>query len=147
MANKLRHIAISVRDPEATAKFFEQAFGMTRAGNAQRGVSSAPGPGVSNLHLAPGRLTPRDLISGISDGFYVTDLIGMGANVVTGDYSRGAAGFWIERGELTYAVSEVTIASNLPDMFRTLAPADDLKFRQGINAPTVLVEEMTVAGV
>ena len=116
-------------------------------GNAQRGVSSAPGPGVSNLHLAPGRLTPRDLISGISDGFYVTDLIGMGANVVTGDYSRGAAGFWIERGELTYAVSEVTIASNLPDMFRTLAPANDLKFRQGINAPTVLVEEMTVAGV
>jgi PmbA protein len=122
-------------------------LGLETTGNAQRGVSSVPGPGVTNLHLAPGKATPRDLIAGIADGLYVTDLIGMGANTVTGDYSRGAAGFWIERGELTYAVSEVTIAGHLSDMFRTLVPANDLAFRQGINAPTVLVEEMTVAGV
>jgi PmbA protein len=122
-------------------------LGLKTTGNAHRGISSAPSPGVTNLHLSPGKATPRDLIAGISDGFYVTDLIGMGANVVTGDYSRGAAGFWIERGELTYAVSEVTIAGHLSDMFRTLVPANDLVFRQGINAPTVLVEEMTVAGV
>jgi PmbA protein len=122
-------------------------LGLRTTGNAHRGVSSAPGPGVTNLHLAPGRATPRDLIAGISDGLYVTDLIGMGANVVTGDYSRGVAGFWIERGELTYAVSEVTIAGHLSAMFRTLTAANDLEFRHGINAPTVLVEEMTVAGV
>jgi PmbA protein len=122
-------------------------LGLKTTGNAHRGVSSVPGPGVTNLHLAAGKATPRDLIAGIADGLYVTDLIGMGANTVTGDYSRGAAGFWIEHGELTYAVSEVTIAGHLSDIFRTLVPANDLAFRQGINAPTVLVEEMTVAGV
>ena len=83
---------------------------MKTTGHAQRGVSSTPSPGASNLHLAAGKVTPQQLIADIDDGFYVTDLIGMGANIVTGDYSRGAAGFWIERGELTYAVSEVTIA-------------------------------------
>jgi PmbA protein len=70
----------------------------------------------------------------------------MGANTVTGDYSRGASGFWIERGELTFPVSEVTIAGNLNDIFRTMTPADDLDFRRGINAPTVRVEELTIAG-
>jgi len=83
----------------------------------------------------------------VADGLYVTDLIGMGANVVTGDYSRGAAGFWIERGELAYPVSEVTIAGHLTDIFRTMRPANDLTFRRGVNSPTVLVEELTVAGV
>jgi PmbA protein len=122
-------------------------LGLKTTGSAHRGVSSVPSPGVTNLHLAPGKASPRDLIAGITDGLYVTDLIGMGANIVTGDYSRGAAGFWIERGELTHAVSEVTIAGHLSEMFRTLVPADDLAFRQGINAPTVLVEDMTVAGV
>ena len=79
----------------------------------------------------------EQLIADIADGFYVTDLIGMGVNPVTGDYSRGAAGFWIENGELTYPVSEVTIAGHLTDMFRTLEPANDLTFRYGTNAPTV----------
>jgi PmbA protein len=87
------------------------------------------------------------LIADIDDGFYVTDLIGMGANIVTGDYSRGAAGFWIERGELTYAVSEVTIAGQLAEMFRQLTPANDLVFRYGTNAPTLRINELTVAGV
>ena len=91
-------------------------------------------------------MTPKELISDIKQGFYVTDLIGSGVNGVTGDYSRGAAGFWIENGELTYAVSEVTIAGHLSDMFRTLVPANDLKFKYGTNAPTLRVEGLTVAG-
>jgi PmbA protein len=122
-------------------------LGLATTGNAHRGVSSAPGPGVTNLHLEPGTISVRDLIGDITDGLYVTSLIGMGANTVTGDYSRGASGFWIEHGELTYPVSEVTIAGNLNDIFRTMTPADDLDFRRGINSPTVRVEDLTIAGV
>src|SRR6202521_5110234 len=115
-------------------------------GHAQRGVSSSPSPGPTNLHLEPGSLSPQALIADISQGLYVTDLIGMGVNTVTGDYSRGAAGFWIENGERTFAVSEVTIAGHLLDMFRALTPANDLAFRYGVNAPTLRVEGLTVAG-
>jgi PmbA protein len=115
-------------------------------GHAARGVSSAPSPSPTNLHLEAGAQTPDQLIADISDGFYVTDLIGMGTNLVTGDYSRGASGVWIENGELTYAVSEVTIAGHLNDMFASLAPANDLEFRYGMNAPTVRLEGLTVAG-
>ena len=115
-------------------------------GHAQRGVSSTPSPGASNLHLAAGDATPEELIADIDDGFYVTDMIGMGVNLVTGDYSRGASGFWIENGELTYAVSEVTIAGHLFDIFASLTPANDLIFRYGTNAPTLRIEGMTVAG-
>jgi PmbA protein len=122
-------------------------LGMTTTGHAQRGVSSTPSPGASNVHLDPGESTPEALIKDVDQGLYVTDLIGMGANMVTGDYSRGAAGFWIERGELTFPVSEVTIAGNLVDMFRSLQPANDLKFRYGINAPTMRVEGLTIAGL
>ena len=122
-------------------------LGLKTTGHAQRGVSSTPSPGSSNLHLAPGRVSPAELIADIAEGLYVTDLIGMGANMVTGDYSRGASGFWIERGELTYAVSEITIAGHLNDIFRTLTPANDLVFRYGVNAPTVRLEGLTVAGV
>jgi PmbA protein len=122
-------------------------LGLQTTGHAQRGVSSTPSPGASNLHLEPGRRTPAELIADIEEGFYITDLIGMGANMVTGDYSRGASGFWIEHGELTYPVSEVTIAGHLNDIFRTLTPANDLAFRYGVNAPTVRVEGLTVAGV
>ena len=82
----------------------------------------------------------------IAEGFYVTELMGMGVNGVTGDYSRGAAGFWIENGKIAYPVSEVTIAGNLKDMFRALTPANDLVFRYGTNAPTCRIEGMTVAG-
>jgi PmbA protein len=122
-------------------------LGLKTTGHAQRGVSSTPSPGASNLHLEPGRQSPKELIADIEEGFYVTDLIGMGANMVTGDYSRGASGFWIEHGELTYPVSEVTIAGHLNDIFRSLAPANDLAFRYSINAPTVRIEGLTVAGV
>ena len=119
---------------------------MQTTGHAQRGVSSTPSPGASNLHLAPGAKNPDELIADIEDGFYITDMIGMGVNLVTGDYSRGASGFWIENGELTYAVSEVTIAGHLFEIFASMTPANDLVFRYGINAPTVRVEGMTVAG-
>jgi len=119
---------------------------LVTTGNAQRGGAGATTPGPTNLHLGPGRLSPEELIADITDGFYVTDLIGMGANMVTGDYSRGASGFWIENGKRTYPVSEVTIAGHLLDMFRTLTPANDLKFRYSTNAPTVRVEDLTVAG-
>ncbi len=109
-------------------------------------MSSTPSPGATNLHLEPGKASPDELIADIKDGFYVTDLIGSGVNGVTGDYSRGASGFWIENGKRTYAVSEVTIASNLIDIFRGLTPANDLEFRYGVNAPTVRLEAMTIAG-
>jgi PmbA protein len=92
-------------------------------------------------------LSPEQLIEDIDEGFYVTDLIGSGANMVTGDYSRGASGFWIEKGQRTYPVSEVTIAGHLLDVFRTVAPANDLQFRYGTNAPTLRLEGLTIAGV
>jgi PmbA protein len=121
-------------------------LGMTTTGHAHRGVSSAPSPGAYNLHLEAGRATPTELISDIKQGFYVTDLIGSGVNGVTGDYSRGASGFWIENGEITYPVSEVTIAGHLLDMFKSLVPANDLEFRYGINAPTLRIEGLTLGG-
>ncbi len=121
-------------------------LGLPTTGHAQRGVSSPPSPGATNLHLAPGSKTPQTLIGEIAQGFYVMDLIGMGANTVTGDYSRGAAGLWIENGTLSFPVSEVTIAGNLSEMFANLEPADDLVFRYGTNAPTLRLEELTVAG-
>ena len=122
-------------------------LGLKTTGHAQRGVSSTPSPGSSNLHLEPGRQSPKELIADIEEGLYVTNLIGSGANMVTGDYSRGASGFWIEHGELTYPVSEVTIAGHLNDIFRSLTPANDLTFRYSVNAPTVRIEGLTVAGV
>ena len=121
-------------------------LGFASTGHAQRGVSSTPAPGPSNLHLAAGSDTPEALMADLAEGFYVTDLIGVGVNQVTGDYSRGASGFWIENGKRSYPVSEVTIAGNLIEMFQTLLPANDLEFRFGTNAPSVRVEGLTVAG-
>ena len=115
-------------------------------GRASRGASSAPSPSSTNLHMAAGNLSPGELMADIKDGFYVTDLIGMGANMVTGDYSRGASGCWIENGKIAYAVSEVTIAGHLTDIFKNLTPANDLEFRYSTNAPTLRVEGLTVAG-
>jgi PmbA protein len=122
-------------------------LGLVTTGHAQRSASSTPSPGATNLHLRPGSRSPEDLIKDIDEGFYVTDLIGMGANMVTGDYSRGAAGFWIEKGQRTYPVSEVTIAGHLADIFRNATPANDLQFRYGTNAPTLRLEGLTIAGV
>ena len=96
--------------------------------------------------MEPGILSPDELIGGIDDGLYVTELIGFGVNGVTGDYSRGAGGFLIENGELTHPVSEVTIAGNIMDMFANLSAADDLEFIHGFDAPTLRIDGMTVAG-
>jgi PmbA protein len=139
-----------IDDGVLTSLFLDSAtareLGLATTGHAHRGVSSSPSPGPTNLYLEAGEQSPDDLIADIADGFYITDLIGMGVNQVTGDYSRGAAGFWIENGTKTYAVSEVTIAGHLFDIFRTLTPANDLTFRYGTNAPTLRVEGLTVAG-
>ncbi len=119
---------------------------LVTTGHASRGVSSPPSPSPTNLYLEPGPLTPEALIAETGTGFYVTDLIGMGTNLVTGDYSRGASGYWIENGKLSFPVSEVTIAGHLFGMFATLTPANDLQFRYGTNAPTLRVEGLTIAG-
>ena len=121
-------------------------LGLETTGHAARGTGGPPMPATSNLYLEPGALSPAELIADIEQGFYVTELMGMGVNGVTGDYSRGAAGFWIEKGQIAYPVSEVTIAGNLKDMFARLTPASDLEFRHGTNAPTVRIEGMTLAG-
>jgi len=121
-------------------------LGLATTGHAHRGVSSSPSPGSYNLHLEPGTVTPKELISDIRQGFYVTDLIGSGVNGVTGDYSRGASGFWIESGEITYPVSEVTIAGHLLPMFKSLVAANDLEFRYGVNSPTLRIEGLTLGG-
>lgn len=116
-------------------------------GRAARGIGGPPGPSATNLYMLAGDDSVETMLKNIGTGLYVTELIGMGVNGVTGDYSRGASGFWIENGELAYPVSEVTIASNLKEMFLNMTPADDLVFRRGVNAPTILVEGMALAGL
>lgn len=121
-------------------------LGLAPTGNASRGGGGPPGVTTTNLHLEAGAKSAADLIGGIDDGFYVTELIGQGVNGLTGDYSRGAMGFRIENGRITAPVAEVTIAGNLKDMFLALTPANDLCFRYATNTPTLLIEGMTVAG-
>ena len=120
-------------------------LGLSTNGRANR-AGSGTSPGSTNLTMLAGKRSREDMISNVKSGFYVTELIGQGVNLVTGDYSRGASGFWIENGELTYAVSEVTIAGKLRDMFARIEPASDLEKRFGINAPTIAIEGMTIAG-
>lgn len=121
-------------------------LGLASNGRAARGTGSTPSPSTTNLTLLPGTLSPEELIADIKSGFYITEMIGMGVNGVTGDYSRGASGFWIENGELTFPVSEVTVAGNLKTMFAEMSVANDLVYRAATNAPTVRIEGMTVAG-
>jgi PmbA protein len=121
-------------------------LGLASNGRASRGLSSAPSPSSTNLYIQPGQQTPAELIKDIRSGFYVTETFGMGINTVTGDYSQGAAGFWIENGEIVYPVSELTIAGRLQDMFASLTPANDLAFHYRTNTPTLRVEAMTIAG-
>ena len=121
-------------------------LGLAPTGHAARGVSGPPGASATNLHMAAGSVSRADLIGGIAHGFYVTELIGMGVNGLTGDYSRGASGFLIVNGALAGPVAEVTIAGNLKAMFRALTPADDLVFRHATNVPTLRIDGMTLAG-
>ena len=121
-------------------------LGMESTGHAARGTSSPPSPSTSNLYMQPGTMSPAELMADIADGFYVTGMMGMGINGVTGDYSRGASGFRIEQGELTTPISEATVAGNLKDMFLNLTPANDLVFKYATNAPTLRIDGMTLAG-
>jgi PmbA protein len=120
---------------------------MKSTAHASRSSGGLPSPSPSNLYMEPGSLSPAELMRDIKQGFYVTELMGTGVNGVTGDYSRGCAGFWIENGTISFPVSEMTIAGNLKDMFKNLTPANDLKFQYGIDAPTIRIEGMTAAGL
>jgi PmbA protein len=121
-------------------------LGMKTTGNASRGITGNAGIGHGNFFLEAGTKTPEEMIAGIKNGFYVTELIGSGVNTVTGDYSRGAVGLWIRDGELAFPVSEVTIAGTLQEMLAGVEIANDLEFRGSVSAPTLTMGEMTVAG-
>lgn len=120
-------------------------LGLETNGRGQRSGSMVS-PGSTNLSLEPGDVSAEELIRAVGNGFYVTELIGQGVDMITGEYSRGASGFWIENGELTFPVSEVTIASSLKDMFMQVTPASDIDRKYGIAAPTLAIEGMTLAG-
>jgi PmbA protein len=121
-------------------------LGRSPTGHAVRGSMGGPGVGATNVHLEPGPLSRDRLIGEVERGLYVTQLIGQGVNPVTGDYSRGASGFIVEKGQLGAPVAEITIAGNLLDMFASLEAADDLEFRRALNVPTLRIDGMTVAG-
>lgn len=121
-------------------------LGLQTTGHAARGLAGPPGPSSSNVEMKPGTSSLADMMKAIGTGFYVTELIGHGPNIVTGDYSRGAAGFWIEKGEIAYPVSEVTLAGKLADIFLHMTPANDLTYRTSLNAPSCLIEGMTLGG-
>src|SRR5262249_38100305 len=122
-------------------------LGLETTGNASRGLAGTPGIGPGNYFLQPGAKTPRQLIADVKEGLYVTEFLGMGVNLVTGDYSRGASGLWISSGELTYPVEEITVAGNLKDMFMNIPEiANDLEFRGAIASPTIRIDGLTVGG-
>lgn len=121
-------------------------LGLVSTGSASRGTGGPPGPSATNVTLAAGAMTPAELMADITEGLYVTELLGGGVNGITGDYSRGAAGFMIRNGQLAEPVAEITIAGHALEIFRTMVPANDLVLRRGIDAPTVRVEGLTMAG-
>ena len=120
-------------------------LGLAPTGHATRGLSSPPSPSPGNLWIAAGRQSRDDLMAGMNEGFMVTELMGASISLATGDYSRGASGFWVEGGKIAYPVAEMTIAGNLKDMFLTMIPGNDLKFTDGIDAPSLLIPAMTTA--
>jgi PmbA protein len=122
-------------------------LGMETTGHASRGTSSPPSPSTTNFYMQAGTQSVEEIMADIKEGVFVTDAFGMGVNSVTGDYSQGAYGFWIESGKKAYPISEITIAGHLLEMFKELTPASDLELRFGVNAPTLRIENMTIAGV
>ena len=130
-----------------TNTYTARKLGLKSTSNASRGLAGNPGIGAGNFFLEPGDCTPEALIGDVKQGLYVTETMGFGVNLVTGDYSQGASGLWIENGELTFPVEEITIAGNLKDMYKNIsAIANDLVFRSASAAPTIRVEGMTIAG-
>ena len=114
--------------------------------HANRGISSPPSPNPTNLYFQPGNISPKNLIGNIKKGIYLTELMGSSVNLLNGDYSRGGSGFLIDKGEIIYPINGITIADNLNEIFKKIILANDLEFKQGLNSPTMLVEDMTVAG-
>jgi PmbA protein len=122
-------------------------LGLKTTANASRGLAGTPGIGPGNYFLQPGPKTAQELIANVTEGLYVTEFLGMGVNLVTGDYSRGASGLWISGGELTYPVEEITVAGNLKDMFMNISDiANDLEFRGSVASPTIRIDGLTVGG-
>jgi PmbA protein len=122
-------------------------LGLKTTGNASRGLAGTPGIGPGNYFLQPGGKTPKELVSGIKEGLYVTEFLGQGVNLVTGDYSRGASGMWISGGEFAYPVEEITVAGNLKELFFNISEiANDLEFRGSVAAPTIRVDGLMVGG-
>ena len=122
-------------------------LGLQTTGNAARGLAGNPSIGIGNFFLQPGTKKPEDIIAGVPEGLYVTEFLGFGVNLVTGDFSRGASGLWIAGGELTYPVEEITVAGNLQDMLLNIAEiGSDLEFRGAVAAPTLRLDGLTVAG-
>jgi PmbA protein len=121
-------------------------LGMPSTANAARGTSSPPSPGTSNIDLTQGVKTRAELLADMGTGLLVTSLIGSSINPTTGDYSRGASGFWVENGQITYAVNECTIAGNLRDMLLAMTPANDARMHMSTRVPSLLVEGLTLAG-
>ena len=122
-------------------------LGLETTGNASRGLAGTPGIGPGNYFLQPGAKTLQQIISEIKDGLYVTEFLGHGANLVTGDYSRGASGLWISGGELAYPVEEITVAGNLKEMFFNISEiGNDLEFRRAVASPTIRIDGLTVGG-
>ncbi|MGC9271743.1 TldD/PmbA family protein [Acidiphilium sp.] len=146
---RVRRMAL-IEDGRLTTWLLDQRsaaqLGLKSTGHASRGTSGPPSPAASNLYIERGTLSPAALMADITLGLYVIELIGMGVNGITGDYSRGAAGFMIREGQIAEPVAEITIAGTLREMFMHLTPADDLEFRRGTDAPTLRVEGMTMAG-
>ncbi len=127
--------------------YFARKLGLPPTGSASRSASSEPSPSVTNLYLAPGNFTPEEIIASVTEGIYLTDVHWVGINYVTGDYSRGAEGFWIENGKITYPIQEFTVASNVLSMLQSIEMiGNDLKFRDTINAPTIKISSMTISG-
>ena len=147
IANQRRAV---IADGKLTTWFLDLAssrqLGLVTTGHAARGTASTPSPAPTNLYMEPGNVSFDEMIRAIDQGLLITEMIGMGVSIVSGDYSRGASGFWIEKGEIAYPVSEITVAGNLKDMFKNLTPANDLEFRTGMDAPSLRVDGMTVAG-
>ena len=121
-------------------------LGLDSTASASFGVGSPPRPTPSNVTLAPGARTPGELIADIGEGFFVTEMLGASINATTGDYSRGASGFWIEKGELTHPITEATVAGNLIEMFAAIEAADDLPEEKALKVPTLLIDGCHVAG-
>ena len=121
-------------------------LGLTPTGNARRSLANPPSPGTSNLILANGESSLEELIKDIEQGFLITELMGSSVSLITGDYSRGAGGFWIENGEISWPVGEATIAGNLKDMFKSMQPANDPDLTSSTIVPSIRIDSMMVAG-